>query len=52
MEEWKKEQEDLKVQREEDGETFEPEEKEWETIEEPAYPSETKRFVVCIDTMG
>ena len=52
MEEWKKEQEELKAQKEEDGEVFEPEEREWEEIQEPAYPTEIKKFVICLDTMG
>lgn len=52
IEEWKKEQDELKQQKEDDGDQYEPEEKEWEVIEEPEYPTEIKRFVVCIDTMG
>ena len=32
MEEWKKEQEELKAQKDEDGEAYEPEEREWEEI--------------------
>lgn len=50
--EWEKEQEEIKRQKEEDGEQFYPEEKEWELIEEAPYKSETKRYVVSLDTMG
>jgi hypothetical protein len=50
--EFYKEQEENRRQKDEDGEAFQPEEREWEQISEPAYQTELKKYVICVDTMG
>jgi len=51
-EEFDKEQEELKKQKEEDGDEYEAPDKQWPEILEPAFQTEEKKFVVCLDTLG
>jgi hypothetical protein len=50
--EWEEEQMRLKEDRIKAGEPWEPEEKEWEVIEEKPFDAKKKSYVVCIDTLG
>ena len=49
---WFNQQEALRKEKVENGESFEFEEKEWAEVEDPEIQTELKKFVVCLDTMG
>lgn len=50
--EWEEQQNELKLEKEENGEEFVPEEKEWEEINYAPFKTQKVQYVVCLNTMG
>ena len=50
--EWEEDQEKIRDEKERAGEQYVPEPKEWEKLEEKAFLTKKKSYVVCLDTLG
>lgn len=50
--EWDEENEKFKEEKEKAGEVFVPEERTWPAIKEKSFLSKSRKFVVCLDTLG
>jgi hypothetical protein len=51
-EEWEEEQAKLRGEKEQTGEPFEAEVRQWEELLEKPLISKKKQYVVCVDTLG
>ena len=49
---WENQQEVVRQEALAAGNEFEPEQKEWDTLDFAPYKTEDKKYVVCLDTMG
>jgi len=50
--EWDDENEKIKEEKEKAGETYVPEERTWPVIEEKRFLTKTRKYVICLDTLG
>ena len=50
--EWEEQQNELRKEKEDAGEEFIEEPREWEEIKENAYKTQSVQYVICLNTMG